>query len=200
MDPQCGWCYGNNENIESIYEIFNKDYQFEFLVGGMWLGENAPKGGDSLNQFIKANAPRMSEYTGAEVSEKFYELTKDESYAFSSLEPSAAIVLVKKLAPNFSFSFAKDVQKVMFIEGKRLDQLETYKPLLEKYTINISDFETAWMSEENLSETQAEFKKASAFANGFPTMILENENEEYFLLANGYFQKEEMIKKLNELK
>lgn len=35
MDPQCGWCYGNSENITALQEVFKDDFDFELLVGGM---------------------------------------------------------------------------------------------------------------------------------------------------------------------
>ncbi len=200
MDPHCGWCYGNSENITSIFTELQNDFEFEFLVGGMWLGENAPKGGESLHKFIEANAPRMCEYTGVEVSDKFYNLTKDISYSFSSLEPCAAIVVIKKIAPTFTFQAAKEIQKAIFIDGKKLDELETYIPILETFSIKISDFENEWLSEENITETLKEFETAKSFANGFPTMILKDEKDAYYLLANGYFHKDEMFEKLKQLK
>ena len=44
--PSCGWCYGN-ENITALQEEFKNEFDFELLVGGMWLGQNAPEGGDN---------------------------------------------------------------------------------------------------------------------------------------------------------
>lgn len=40
MDPQCGWCYGNSENITALQKEFEEEFDFELLVGGMWLGKN----------------------------------------------------------------------------------------------------------------------------------------------------------------
>lgn len=198
MDPHCGWCYGNSENVSAIGDEFQKKFDFELLVGGMWLGNNAPIGGTELSGFLQAHAPRMVETTGANVGQAYYDLAKDSTYAFSSLEPSAAIVLIKKLSPEHSITFAKEVQKLLFKEGKQLDKVENYLPILKVLNINQGDFKKAWLSEENIKNTKEEFRKAGELANGFPTLILETK-EGQKVLASGYFDLNQMTQLLNNL-
>ncbi len=199
MDPQCGWCYGNSANIKALQEEFKKDFDFELLLGGMWLGQNAPAGGDGLSQFLQNHAPRMAATTGATVDNSYYELAKDTTYAFSSLEPSAAIKLIKEIAPDKVFTFAKKVQQALFVEGKRLDQKETYLEILKTMSLDTAIFDSLWMGEDNISKTKAEFTNASNLANGFPTLVITKDGKTE-TLASGYFNKETMIQKLNQLK
>ncbi|WP_260128811.1 hypothetical protein [Elizabethkingia anophelis] len=35
MDPLCGWCYGNSDNILELFEKYKNDIKFEILPGGM---------------------------------------------------------------------------------------------------------------------------------------------------------------------
>lgn len=198
MDPQCGWCYGNGENISAIREEFKDKFDFELLVGGMWLNENAPVGGTELSGFLQAHAPRMVETTGANVGQAYYDLAKDSTYAFSSLEPSAAIVLVKEISPEHTFPFTKEVQKLLLKDGKRLDKLENYLPILKSLNINENDFEKAWLSESNIRNAKTEFSKAGQLSNGFPTLILQTK-EGQNVLASGYFNLEQMTKTLKSL-
>lgn len=199
MDPQCGWCYGNSKNIAALQEEFEGKFDFELVVGGMWIGQNAPVGGDNLSQFLLNHAPRMATTTGAHVDSSYYELAKDTSYSFSSLEPSAAIQLIKEIAPDKVFSFAKNVQFALFVEGKRLDEKGTYIEILKTMSINVSAFDSLWMGADNISKTKAEFTNASNLANGFPTLVI-SQNGKTDILASGYFNKEIMIQKLNSLK
>ncbi|MGB0871262.1 MAG: DsbA family protein [Flavobacteriales bacterium] len=198
MDPQCGWCYGNSENVSSIRKTFDQTFNFELLVGGMWLGNDAPVGGTELSGFLQAHAPRMAKTTGANVGQAYYDLATDSSYAFSSLEPSAAIVLIKTISPENTFAFTKDVQKMLLQDGKRLDKLENYLPILKSLKINEDDFKKAWLSAENIKNTQAEFSKASQLANGFPTLILQTKDGQK-VLASGYFDLEQMVQTLKSL-
>jgi len=198
MDPQCGWCYGNSDNITALQEEFKDDFDFELLVGGMWLGENAPLGGDGLSQFIQNHAPRMAATTGVTVDSNYYELAKDSTYTFSSLEPSAAIQLIKEIAPDKVFSFAKKVQRALFTEGKRLDKKEIYLEILKTMSIDTAVFDSLWMGEDNIFKTKAEFTNAGKITNGFPALILTSKDKTE-TLASGYFNKETMIHKLNFL-
>lgn len=199
MDPQCGWCYGNSENITALHEKFKNDFDFELVVGGMWLGTNAPVGGEKLSQFLQKHAPRMAAATGALVDKCYYELAKDSTYTFSSLEPSAAIQLIKELDPDNAFLFAKKVQLALFVEGKKLDDRESYIKILKSMSSNIVDFDNLWMKAENISKTKKEFTKARSLASGFPTLVL-SKNGRNETLASGYFTRETVFQKLNQLK
>lgn len=192
MDPHCGWCYGNSDNISKLEGEFNDKFEFELLVGGMWTGINAPKGGEGFNTFIKNHSPQMEKTTGAFVGKSFFELTKDTSYTFSSLEPSCAIVLVKELNPNQTIAFAKAVQKAIFAQGKRLDRLETYLPILNNLKIDSKLFGTNWMSEDNLAKTRAEFKRANQIVNGFPTLLLDKNGQQQ-TVTSGFFNYAEVV-------
>jgi len=199
MDPQCGWCYGNSDNITALKEEFKDDFDFELLLGGMWLGGNAPVGGEGLSQFIQKHAPRMAATTGAMVDSTYYALAKDSTYTFSSLEPSAAIQLIKEISPDKVFPFAKKVQQALFTEGKRLDKKETYFEIIKTMSIDTVDFDRLWMAEDNIAKTRAEFAHAAKLANGFPALLLTT-NGSTQTLASGYFNKAAMIHKLNQFK
>lgn len=192
MDPQCGWCYGNSENIKSIHEIFKGKAEIEIVVGGMWLNNQAPVGGEDLSQFIQNHAPRMVETTRADVRDGYYKRVKDTSYVFSSLEPSAAIVWVKKNYPDQAVLFSSDVQKALFRDGFRLDDVKVYENILNQMNISTSLFKKEWMSKENINHTKSEFKRASELANGFPTFVFQDNNNQE-VLASGYFDLEQMI-------
>lgn len=198
MDIQCGWCYGNSKNIQTVYETFKGKVDFEFLNGGMWVGKHAPQGGEQISDYIKSQAPRLTAYTGMPLSEPFFNLIKDSTYTLSSLEPSAAVVLIKTLAPEHVVAFAKEVQRVHFTQGKRLNELDTYLPILDQYSIDVDSFKIGWLSDNNLEQTALEFQKGRRLANGFPTFLIQ-EGDSTSVLASGYFDLDQMVNKLNSL-
>lgn len=199
MDPQCGWCYGNSQNVTALQDQFKNEFDFELQVGGMWLGQAAPVGGDQLSQFLQDHAPRMAATTGARVDTRYYELAKDSTYTFSSLEPSAAIELIKEIAPNKVFSFAKKVQEALFVGGKRLDEKETYHQILKSLSIDIKPFDHQWMGAENIKNTTAAFASAGQLTKSYPSLVLTRDGNTEIIGA-GYFNKEAMIQKLTALK
>lgn len=195
MDPHCGWCYGNGYNISQLQKSFSNAFEFEILVGGMWLGTNAPFGGPQLASYIETHAPRMSKTTGVEVSQKYYDRTADTSYQFSSLEPCAAIYLIKQMVPEKAFVFAKKVQESLFVRGLPLDTFPAYSTILKELAIDFETFQSQWMTPQNIQETQKEFEKARLLAKGFPTLIYTKDSKDY-LLASGYFQLDRMVQQL----
>ena len=198
MDPQCGWCYGNSENITYLKETFESEFDFQLYTGGMWIGQNAPRGGAGFSNFLETHAPRMVATTGAKVEVAYFDRARDPQYAFSSLEPSAAIVAIKHLAPDRVFDFSKAVQRALFVEGKRLDQVETYLPIVEKLAIDANSFKSVWMTSQNIQEASDEFDQAHTLATGFPTLLMESQGT-LKVLASGYFDRNAMKKKLEGL-
>ncbi|WP_281613800.1 hypothetical protein [Flammeovirga sp. SubArs3] len=191
MDPQCGWCYGNSDNIKKVVEAY-PELDFELMVGGMWVGEQAPAGGEALHGFIQKNSPVMEKKTGALVSTEFYELTKDESYTFSSFEPCLAISWVKKNAPEKTLEFASELQKAQFYFGQRFDDFKTYIAILQKLDIDPQPFMDSWGNEENQKETIEEINQSRKMAAGFPSLFIDT-TATIEKLAAGYFDADEMI-------
>ena len=198
MDVHCGWCYGNSDSISTVVHQLETQIDFELLTGGMWLGENAPKGGNGLYQFIQNHSPQMEATTGAYVDPKFYNLTKDSTYVFNSLEPSCAIALIKEWTPSITLEFSKAVQHSIFAQGKKLDQLETYLPILEKLKIDVSQFKEKWMTQKNILTTTQEFESGRKIARGFPTLALQTNND-IQIIASGYFNPDIVIKNINSI-
>jgi len=197
-DPQCGWCYGNSENILSIYHEFQGDFEFELLNGGMWVGENAPTGGEKISNYIQSQAPRLMSYTGVTISDAYFEMIKDSNYVLSSLEPCSAIMAVKQMDADAVIEFSKEVQLAQFKFGKSLNELASYLPILKKMGLNAGTFEALWLSESNLELCMAEFEIASKIVQGFPTLLVQD-GKELTVLASGYFNLEEMREDLKGL-
>ena len=186
MDPHCGWCYGNHENLEKIHDAYAKKIDLELVVAGMWVRDGAPVGGNKLVKFIKAHTPKIVEKTGVTIDQKYYDLAANSSYVFSSLEPSAAIIVAKELKPNVVFEFSKKVQEAIFIHGKRLDKYETYKNIVTSFNIDEKRFKAMWMSKDNVEKTEAEFKRASTISFGYPSLFIEKDGKTSIIAAGEF--------------
>ena len=57
MDPLCGWCFGNSQNMLAIKEEFAGKFEFEIIMGGMRIPPNTQTGGPQLSQFMKEHGP-----------------------------------------------------------------------------------------------------------------------------------------------
>ncbi|PCE66383.1 DsbA family protein [Sediminicola luteus] len=197
MDPHCGWCYGNSASIKEVQNHFGDSLPIEVLVGGMWLPPQAPAGGTDLYGFISQHTPRLEQTTGVTISQAYFDLVQDSNYVFSSQEPCAAFVWAKSQRPEHSVHIASAIQTLLFQKGKRLDVPESYQSLMEALELPYSDFTTDWLSAENKGKTQTEFQEARKWAQGFPTLVLQ-EDETARVIASGYFKPENLILGLSE--
>ena len=195
MDPQCSWCYSNSGNIEEIEKALDGKISIDLKVAGMWLDNEAPRGGATYFEDITQNFPRLLARTGADIGTAYYDLASDPTYTFSSLEPAAAIVLVRDMNPEKTLIFAKNIERALFLEGKRLDKLETYLEILNKLHIDSQAFRKNWMSADNLSKTRAEFESAKKLASTYPSLLLQ-QGKKRQIIGKGYFTKEEVVPKI----
>lgn len=195
MDPQCSWCYSNSGNIAEIEQALQGKMSIDLHVAGMWLGDEAPRGGaDYYNNIIQHFSGLIAK-TGTTIGTAYFDLASDPSYTFSSLEPAAAIILVKEMEPKKTVRFAKNVEHALFMEGKHLDELDTYLDILDKMNIDKEAFKKNWMSEDNLARTKADFQRSKNLATTYPSLLLVKDGKKK-VIGVGYFTKEEVMPKL----
>ena len=197
MDPHCGWCYGNHKNLDALLNKYESKLPFELLVGGMWVGKSAEQGSAKLLKFIKGHTPRIIKKTGANISQKYYDAAGDSSYTFSSLEPSAAIVLIKELKPEVTFDFVELVQEAIFIDGKRMEKFSTYEPILKALHVDVNIFKSRFLSEKNIENTMREFKHAKEISYGYPSLFI-SKNGKTHVIAAGEFDVAEVSKEIDK--
>ena len=104
----------------------------------------------------------------------------------SSEKPSFAFVAFKNLQPEKSIEFAHALQKVFFVEGKSLNEDETYKTLAKQFNINETEFVKALNSSEAKDNAFNEFELVKTWGiSGFPAVVLFKDGKGY-MVANGY--------------
>lgn len=202
MDPHCGWCFGNSANFSALYSRFQQQLDVEIIPGGMWLGSSAPVGGEGLAQFIQQHGPRMEATTNSQLGEAFHRLTADTSYTFSSLEPSAALVLAAQLAPSKAAEFCRLLLENIFVAGKRPDQFESYQDILQQLAIDEVAFSEQWLAADNLARTREQFAVAHRHVQGYPTLVLAQSGTpevQYRVVASGYFNLQQVTDKLAQM-
>ncbi|TWH99101.1 putative protein-disulfide isomerase [Flavobacterium tiangeerense] len=198
MDPLCGWCYGNSNNTQKLYDKYKDKLTFEILPAGMWIGENARKQSKPMAQFIKKHDPQVQQTTGTEFGKGYFEFIENESIILDSEIPSRAIVTVKKLWASEAIPFAIEVQKARYLHGKDLNDDQTYLNICENLGLDKSDFLEVFYSETIKKETQENFTLAQQYASSYPTLLAEKEGNLY-ILEQGYAPFEAIQKQIDIL-
>ena len=196
FDPMCGWCYGFSPVIAEVAIEYSDRYNFDILCGGMVIGDREGPIGN-MSDYILSAIPRLEEYTGVKIGEPYIEILNDGTYFSSSEMPSIAIQVFKHLSDENAVSFAEEVQKAMFLNGKSLNDINTYLELIKPYDISSGEFVKCMNDPDFKRKTFAEFDYADQLGvTGYPTILLK-QNGNYKVLARGFVPLERLVSVLN---
>jgi putative protein-disulfide isomerase len=185
FDALCGWCYGFSPVIQKLEEKYGSEVDFSIYSGGLALGDN--KGPVSqMAEYILGAIPRLEEFTGVEIGEKYKEVLRDGSRISDSEPPARALAVFKEMLPNKSIQIASAIQKAMFIEGKDLNLKETYISIAQDFGIDTTVFEKNFDNETSLDKAHQDFAQAKYLGiTGYPAVIAKVKGQ-YYLIAKGY--------------
>ncbi|SDJ08508.1 DsbA family protein [Chryseobacterium jejuense] len=198
MDPLCGWCYGNSDNMVKLYNQYKNDLDFEIFSGGMWTGSNVRKQSPQMVSFFLKHDDAVAERTGITFGEGYFELLKQEIVLDSEI-PSRAMVSVKTIAPEQTVPFMISVQKARYYWGKDLNLDTTYLEICDNLGIDPQQFLAAFHSEEIKQATLQNFNEAAQYAQSFPTMLVEKDGK-YTIIEQGYAPFSELENRIELLK
>ncbi len=201
-DAYCGWCYGFSNVIKKLSEEYKEHFYFEVLSGGMIVGEYV-KPISSIASYIKQAYPTVEERTGIKFGDDFlwHINNPDKSDWFlNSLKPAIALCVFKEIYPDQQVAFAADLQYALNFEGRDLDDDEAYRHLLTKYSIEPDDFYAKLKSEEYKKLAEEEFEMCRQLqVRGFPAVLLQAEDNKFYMLSNGYTDYETMNERFKQL-
>lgn len=198
MDPLCGWCYGNHQNIERLYQNYKVEFDFEILPAGMWSGANARKQTPQMAGYFINHDAVIAQKTGASFGEAYFNFIKNEEVALNSEVPSRAIIAVMEMNQHQTVPFMTEVQKARYYHGKDLNRESTYTSICKRSGLDEEIFLSLFRSETSKKKTQETFAKALQYAQSYPTLLLEA-NGNIHVLEQGYASYESIDGGINEI-
>ncbi|MCX2741306.1 DsbA family protein [Pontibacter anaerobius] len=199
QDALCGWCYGMSPVIRRLFEEHGQDYTFEVLSGGMIRGSNV-RPISCMADYIKQVAPRLEETTGMKLTDTYRrEILDKGTYMSNSEPPAVAMAILKEQFPGQQVPLAAAIQEQHFVEGKDLNEVETYLPVVHAFGADEADFRKKFESKEYLEKAQQEFELVENWGiNGFPAIICQVK-EKLYLVARGYQPYEQLTATLERV-
>jgi putative protein-disulfide isomerase len=194
-DAYCGWCYGFSPVIKKLAETYGDQTPFEVLSGGMILPEQ-PVPISVTAGYIDKAYPTVEETTGIKFGADFLWHIKnpDLSDWFPNSEmPAIAMCIFKELYPSRQIEFASDLQYALNFEGRDLTDKESYRHLLEKYSINEEMFYDKLKSDVFKEQAHYEFQLCKQLqVTGFPCVLIQVSETKFHLLARGFTSYEDL--------
>lgn len=201
-DAYCGWCYGFSQVIKEIAEVYKDKLSFEVLSGGMIPSGN-PRSIAAMAGYISDEYKRVEEVTGIKfgVNYLWHITNPEESDWYPHSEKSAiALCIFKEQYPEQQVAFATDLQYALHFEGRDLTDDESYRLLLEKYSINADDFYKKIKGEEYKDKALYEFSLCKQLqVNGFPAVLLQSGETKFYQVARGFTSFENMKARIDKI-
>lgn len=198
-DALCGWCYGMSPVMQQLYDTYKDTLDFEVLSGGMIRGSNI-KPISGMADYIRQVAPRLQETTGVELTKAYHEQILDKGTYLSNSEPPAiALHILKELHPDKQVPLAGAIQRTHFVDGKDLNEVETYLPVAEQFDMDEATFREKFEDKNYKAKAEEEFAQVQAWGiQGFPAVVLQKD-EKYYLLARGYQNYEQLAATIEQV-
>ena len=187
-DAYCGWCYGFSPVIKKLVDT-HPSLQVEVLSGGMIIAEKPVPISATAGYILKAY-PTVEEYTGIKFGADYlWHINNPElsDWFPDSEKPAIALCIFKEFYPDRQVEFAGDLQYALHFEGRDLTDDESYRHLLEKYSIQPEIFYSKLKSEEYKEQAYYEFQLCKQLqVTGYPCVLLQNSETKFTLLARGF--------------
>lgn len=195
-DPLCGWCYGFSPVMMKVKEKYGDSLKITVISGGMVVGEREGPIGN-MAPFIKQAYKHVEQLSGVKFGEPFIKGTLEEGKMhFSSVPPSLALSVFKSMNEGNSMEFAHAIQKMIYYDGKDLNQVTSYVELLKPFGVDEKEFQNRFKDSTYLKSMRSDFDYSDELGvNGFPAVFIKYKGK-LFPITNGYDSYEKIEKKI----
>ena len=192
VDPMCSWCWGFSPILQELEKTLAKDTKLTLCMGGLrstqdqaWTPE--------FRSFLKQSWENVHHKT-AQVFD--YNFLEKEQFDYDTEPACRAVLTVKALDHEKSFSFLHTIQKSFYQDGLDITQTNILSKTAEDIGINKEKFLELFMSQKMKELTLADkYKARSMGANSFPSLVFIDEEGHLYVLK-GYRSFEEIKKHL----
>ncbi len=184
-DALCSWCYGFSPVIQSFYDQYNSQFDFEILSGGMVLEDKILGANQSeINSSLYKNIETL---TGTQFGIAFLNHFENGSVVFNSEKPSIALSIIKSILPDKAFQFAHDLQKSIYYDGKSPIEYDIYRYLAVNFGIDPDEFIAKMNLPEFIDAAHYDFALGKQLkVEGYPAVLLQANESMFYLIAKGY--------------
>lgn len=199
-DAYCQWSFAFKETMMALNERYKNIFQIEVLSGGL-LQPKEPTPIEIFAPSLVALEKEVVDNTGIKFGNDFlwhiYNPTESDWFP-DSLTPAIALSIVKEILPTKQVNFATDLLIALQIEGRDLTDPEAYRHLVEKYSLDETDFYTKLKDEDFAKKATYEFELCKQLkANSFPSIYIQNNAEKLFFVHYGFANFEEVSAKID---
>lgn len=191
-DPMCSWCYGISNELQNLQNSI-ENIELTIILGGLRNG-NRDQWNKEFTEFLKHHWEEVEAKSGMPFN---YDLLSWNSFEYNTEPACRAVVTVKKIAPEKTWSFFKATQKRFYFNNKDPKKVEFYRTICNQLDIPFEIFTEVFQTKEIKESTLQEFAYARKIgATGFPSIYL-LENGQLIKISAGYTTADKLIEQIN---
>lgn len=193
LDPMCSWCWAFQPQWEKVIARIPDGLSIRYVMGGLAPESDEPMPRE-LRGYIRQIWGSIAERTGTRFNFEFW----DKCEPRRSTYPACRAVIAARLqGADNTTKMIKAIQEAYYLNARNPSDSETLNELAVEIGLDSESFETALDSHQVAHLLQQEIVWArSVGANGFPSVLMEKDNDELLWLARGYSEATPVVQRL----
>jgi putative protein-disulfide isomerase len=192
MDPMCSWCYAFSHTLAEIEPELPAETSLQYVMGGL-APDSAEPMPPQTRQYVQSAWRAVADRTGAAFNFDFWEKCVPRRATYPACR---AVITAGLQAESAIPNMVQAIQTAYYRQARNPSEESTLTELAGEIGLDAARFTDELHSplvEQRLRENFA-FKN-SLGVQGFPTLVLEKE-ENYYALAVGYVDTPELRRRL----
>ncbi|MBR3881174.1 MAG: DsbA family protein [Mailhella sp.] len=185
-DVFCPWCFGFAPVMQKLAEEYG--FPVRVLCGEL-VDEPTPTAKMGTPRLL-AFFQRLSDTTGREISQGFFDLLKQENSVIMDSRRSALLMAaLKKLVPGHALEQMETFQEVFYTQGRDVLDLAVQTDAASRWGVDASTLENALESEAVQQKAEAEMAEAEEILGDFvvyPSLFVKADDGTLHAVARGY--------------
>lgn len=194
-DPMCSWCWGFSHVIHEVKKTFDDKVKIALVLGGLRPGTTDPMS-DASREEILHHWHEVEKMSGASFN---FNNALPEQFIYDTEPASRAVITAATLQADILLAYFSAVQSAFYVEQKDVTRISVLATIAaEQFKLDKDEFIKAFESEAMRQKTQQHFALArKAGVRGFPSLILQKEEQQMINITNGYQAGDKIVARLN---
>src|SRR5690606_15339898 len=113
------------------------EYEFRLVMGGLRPGGTETNA--DLGEFLLHHWKDVEKRSGQPFN---YDVLKDKEMVYDTEPACRAVVVARKMKPEIELAFFKEVQNAFYVQGHKMNDIETYLELAQHFELDKNMFKT----------------------------------------------------------
>jgi len=181
-DPMCSWCWAFAPTWEKIQQQIPEKISIKYVLGGLAPDNDEPMPKALQNQIAAYWKTIEKKVPGTRFNHDFW---NECSPKRSTYPACRAVIATKKQKSSAENKMINAIQTAYYLNAQNPSDLDTLISLANTLGLNVEQFKADINSEETRNQLLQEIGFSQQIgARGFPSLVLEQNNQHYFIPIN----------------